>query len=94
MLHRLALAVASAAAALTLIVALAAAGFAPGAPVAVTDAAAADIAPIDPGAVDTAPSVQIDTVYVAPPPRQETVTIHKVVKTSGGENENESGGDD
>ena len=97
MVHKLALAVASAAAALTLTVALAAAGFAPGAPIAVGDVTTTDAAPIDPAAAaDTAPAVQIDTVYVAPPPPQKTVTIHKVVATSGGEgeSENETGGDD
>jgi len=102
MVHRLALAVAAGAAALTLTVALAAAGFAPGRPatptdLAAADVAAADIAPAADGAsADSAPTVQVDTIYLAPPPKQETVTIHKVVKTAGGEHEseNESGNGD
>jgi len=87
MTHKIALAAASAAAAFTLAAALAVAGFAPGPaqPVSLTSTI------VDPTAE---PTVQVDTVYVAPPPKQETITVHKVIKTAGGEGENESGGDD
>jgi len=86
MVHKLALFAASLVAALTLAVALAVAGFAPAgpgsAPTAPTAAQAADDA--------TSPPVQVDKVYVAAPPPQQTVTIHKVVGSSG-ENEAEAG---
>jgi hypothetical protein len=84
MLHKTALLVASLAASLTLAVALALAGFAPGTtttPAATTAVPAADVG---------TPPVQVDKVYVAPPPAQQTVTVHKVV-ASGGENESEGG---
>ena len=93
MLQKIALGVASAAAALTLALALALAGFAPGG----SSAAATTQAPaVDPVAADPTPAVQVDTVYVKPAPKQKTVTIHNVVKTSDGEREDahESGGDD
>ncbi|HEX2755806.1 MAG TPA: hypothetical protein VHM48_10100, partial [Candidatus Limnocylindrales bacterium] len=68
--------------------ALAAAGFAPGAspqPVAAADSVAA---------TTPEPTVQVDTVYVAAPAKQQTITVHKVVKSTGGEeSEGESGGD-
>lgn len=92
MSHKIALTVASATAALTLAVALAAAGFAPGTP-----AAAASSAPIaDQVVADPSPAVQVDTVYLAPVPKRKTVTVHKVIKTTGGEHESEheSEGDD
>ena len=83
MTHKIALAVASAAAALTLAVALAAAGFAPRPAVSTaadaaptTDATAADAAP--------APTIQVDTIYLAPPPPQQTITVHKVEQSSRG----------
>lgn len=90
MSHKIALTVASATAALTLAVALAAAGFAPGAPA--TSASTAAVA--DQVVADPTPTVQIDTVYLAPKPKRQTITVHKVIKTSGGEHESESGGDD
>lgn len=103
MLQKIALVVASAAATLTLAIALAAAGFAPGGPTSAADTSATTTtsAPaIDPVSADATPDVQIDTIYVAPPPKQQTVTVHRVIKASGGERENEheneggSGGDD
>lgn len=92
MSHKIALTVASAAAALTLAVALAAAGLAPG--TAATPASAASVT--DPVVADPTPTVQVDTVYLAPAPEQKTITVHKVVKSSGGEDgsEHESEGDD
>ena len=39
------------------------------------------------------PRVQVDTVYVAPPAKQKTITVHKVVKAAGGESDEEEGGD-
>ncbi len=95
MIHKTALFVASVAAALTLAFALAAAGFAPGA----TDQSAAATAPASVVSADTAAvvapaPVQIDKVYVAPPKPQKTITVHKVVKTSGGgESDGAEGGD-
>ncbi len=99
MLQKLALTAASAVAALTLALALAAAGFAPGSPAVTTGSSASPIA-ADPAAADAAapdamPTVQVDTIYVKPAPKQKTITVHKVVKTSGGDDgEHESGGDD
>jgi len=93
MTHKIALATASAAAALTLALALAAAGFAPGA----SQPAGPTSTTADPAAGPAAePTIQVDTVYVAPPPPQETITVHKVVQTASGESEheNESGTDD
>jgi hypothetical protein len=87
MAHRLALGAASIVAAAVLATALAAAGFAPGAPaqpVAANEPVAAVAAP--------EPTVQVDTVYVAAPATQKTITVHKVVKTSGGGDD--AGGDD
>ena len=78
--HTIPLAVASLAAALTFAVALVVGGLAPAAPV------AADIERDDrrrPSRDADPPTVQIDTVYVAAPPAQETITVHKVIKTSG-----------
>ncbi len=91
MARKLALAAGSGAAALTLALALAAAGFAPApATSAGSLATTVDQAP--------EPTVLVDTIYVAPPAKQETITVHKVVRTSGegseGEHERESGDDD
>ncbi len=93
MISKAALFVASLAAALTLAFALAVAGFAPGSVQADTATTAASVQ-ADPAAADVvAPDpVQVDTVYVAPPAKQQTITVHKVAASSGGENENE--GDD
>jgi hypothetical protein len=88
MAHRLALGAASIAAAAVLAAALAAAGFAPGAPPQPISAAE-PVAALTP----PEPTVQVDTVYVAAPAPQQTITVHKVVKGSGGESESESGGD-
>ena len=93
MISRLALFAASLAASLVLAASLALAGFAPGAaPTATTSDAAA------PSAADVAaaaPQVQVDTVYLAPPPAQQTITVHKVVKGSGEDGEgSENEGDD
>ncbi len=89
MSNKIALTVASVAATATLTIALAAAGFAPASPAPV---GAAVPATADPTAE---PTVQVDTVYVAAPPKQQTITVHKVVKSSGeSENEHESGGND
>lgn len=97
MSHRIALAAASVAATATLVVALAAAGFAPGSPrTAATPATTITTADPTADPTTTDPAVQVDTVYVAAPPAQQTITVHRVVRTSGGENdgEHESGGDD
>ena len=48
-----------------------------------------------PDAAPEAPTVQVDTVYVAAPPPQETITVHKVIRSSGEDgSEHESEGDD
>jgi hypothetical protein len=98
MLQKLALTAASAVAALTLALALAAAGVAPGSqavtPNSQASPIAADPAAADAAAPDAMPTVQVDTIYLKPAPKQKTITVHKVVKSSGGENEHESGGDD
>ena len=89
MVSKFALFVASVAASLALAGALALAGFAPGA--APSTAATPTVAAPAPD-VAAQPQVQVDTVYVAPPAKQKTVTVHKVVKAAGGESEQE--GDD
>jgi hypothetical protein len=89
MSNKIALAAASVAATATLTFALAAAGFAPGAP--------APVGAVAPATADPTaePTVQVDTVYVAAPPKQQTITVHKVVKSSGeSENEHEAGEND
>jgi len=88
MLQKTALFIASLAASATLAVALATAGFAPGtpaAPVVAPTAAAADTATPAP------PTVQVDKVYIPAPQPQQTITVHKVVKSAGGEADTESG---
>lgn len=93
MVNKIALFAASLAASLALAFALAAAGFAPGAsePSAATTAAAAT----SPTTAEVAPTprVQVDTVYVAPPAKPRTIKIHKVIKTSGGESEEQESDD-
>lgn len=100
MVNKIGLIVAAGAATATLTVALAAAGFAPGAPTptssvgTVVQQVAAPAPAVDPSAQ---PRVVYDNVYVKPAPPQETVVV-KVTKPSaggqeGGENENE-GSDD
>ena len=86
------LTVASLAAALTFAIAVAVAGFAPASPGVATSSTTATA---DTVVTPDAPTVQIDTVYVAAPPQQETITVHKVIKTSGEDgSEHESQGDD
>jgi hypothetical protein len=88
MVAKIGLFIASLSAALALAFALNAAGFAPGSshanvastPVATTTAAG--VAAADPGAT---PQVQVDTVYVAPPVAPKTVTVHRIVPSSGAE---------
>ncbi len=93
MLKKLILFAGSLAASLGLAGALALAGFAPG--------GAAHLGP-GPAAADSSaggpdaspqPVVQVDTIYVATPPAQKTVTVHKVVVGPGPESENDGGGD-
>jgi hypothetical protein len=93
MVQKTALFIASLAASVTLAVALAAAGFAPGAPAVPADAAPA--VSTDAASASQAPAVQIDKVYVPAPVPQKTITVHKVLQTAGGENESEAseGGD-
>ena len=90
MIHKTALLIASLAASLTLVVALAAADFAPGTAPAPVDAVSAVSA--NATTTPTAPLVQIDKVYVPAPVPQQTITVQTIVPTAGGENE--SGGND
>lgn len=89
MLHKTALFVASVAAALTLAFALSAAGFAPGA----TPTAEAATVNADAAGASAPPTVQVDKVYIAAPKPQRTITVHKVLKTAGGESEGSEGDD-
>ena len=87
MRQKIALAVASLAATATLTIALAAAGFGQAAPAAAAVVAESTAAPT--------PIVQVDNVYLAPKPTQQTITIQQ--SAAGGENEsteNEGAGDD
>ena len=89
MTQKLALTAASAAAALTLAVAVAATGF-----VSRTESSPARPTPARPTAAAT-PTIVVDTIYVAPPPPQQTITVHKVASTAGESDDgNESGGED
>lgn len=90
MVSKIALFVASLVASLALAGALALAGFAPG--TAPATAATPTVAPPAPD-VAAQPQVQVDTVYVAPPAKQKTITVHKVAKAAGGESEREEGDD-
>lgn len=94
MINRLALFIASVAAALTLTVALAAAGFGSGSAAIPVAMAPSTGAPIDAGLADS--RVQVDTVYLAAPLAPETITVRKVSPASGeGEGEGEGAeGDD
>jgi hypothetical protein len=51
-----------------------------------------------PGAAPSAqPRVQVDTVYIAPPPPVQTITVHETASSGegdDGEAESEAGGDD
>jgi hypothetical protein len=97
MISRIALLIASLAAALTLAVALAAAGFAPGSsqpvPASSTTSPVAPVVAVDP----TPPPVQVDTIYLAPVPKQQTITVQRLVASTGGEGAESgegAGGDD
>jgi hypothetical protein len=90
MVSKIALFVASLTASLALAGALALAGFAPGTPPATAASPTVEPATSD---VPAQPQVQVDKVYVAPPPKQKTITVHKVVKAARGDSEGE-GGDD
>jgi hypothetical protein len=88
MVAKIGLVIASLSAALALAFALSAAGFAPGS----TQASPASTAVATTGATDVAttgssatPQVQVDTVYVAAPVAPNTVTVHRVVASAGGE---------
>jgi hypothetical protein len=94
MVHKIALFVASLAASLALAVALTAAGFGPAAGPAPTPVATAAAADTNQTAdVVAPPQVQVDKVYIAPAKPRQTVTVHKIVKTTGGESEGSEGGD-
>lgn len=94
MIQKAGLFLASLAAALTLAVALAAAGFAPSAGPSSSVATAAPETVVPADALTTAP-VQVDTVYVAPPPAAQTVEVHKVVSSHGeGDGTEGEGSDD
>jgi hypothetical protein len=93
MVHKVALLVAALAASLVLAVALAAAGFnagPPPKPVASTSTRVEDPATTGPSA---APRVQVDRVYVAPPPPRKTITVHKTIKAPAAEAEDGENGD-
>ena len=91
MLKKVALFLGSLAASLVLAGALALAGFAPGASPGSPSTIAAGVS-TGPEA-SPPPVVQVDTVYVAPPPAQKTITVHKVVHGSGEPSEQDSEGD-
>lgn len=93
MINRIALFAASLVAALAVTVGLVIAGFAPQAP-----ASAPVSAPVVASSEAPAPTVQVDTVYVAPKPTPQEITLTKVVKATAhgddvGEHETESGND-
>ena len=88
MVQRIALFVASLAAAAVLAVGLAVAGVGPATDPQPT-AAASNATATDP---QPSPRVQVDTVYVAPPQAPKTVVVHKTVAATGGEQESESEG--
>ena len=92
MIKKLALFAGSLAASLLLAGALALAGFAPGAASHAAVSAVADSSIAGPDA-SSQPVVQVDTVYVAAPPAQKTITVHKVVVGPGAGSENDGGGD-
>lgn len=55
---------------------------------------AAPVATVGPSSAP--PRVQVDTVYVAPPPPAQTITVHQTVSTGAGDDHGEGGaeGDD
>ncbi len=95
MLTRIALLIASLAAAATLVVASVAVGLWPQgqpSPSPIDAAAAAST-----NAGDPSPTPQVDTIYLAPPAPQQTITVHRVVSgpvgDDGGEGREGSGDD-
>ncbi|HEY6058648.1 MAG TPA: hypothetical protein VIV06_11485 [Candidatus Limnocylindrales bacterium] len=104
MIHRIGLFLASLVAAGVLVVALTVAGFAPGSRVLSETSATTDVSVAASGQPDAAvqpdPAVQVDTVYLAPPQKPATVTVHRVISPPGGGEheddgpEHESGSDD
>jgi hypothetical protein len=85
MRHRIALVIGSLASAGTLAVALSAAGLGPADP-----SLASSVATAPP----STPRLQVDTVYVPAPAQPQTITVHRVVATSGEGEDGEGGGDD
>ena len=91
MVHRVALLVASLAAAITFAAGFVLAGFSPQADPVEAAPVATDVS-ADPS---PPPRVQVDTVYLAPQAPPQDVTVTKVIKSSGrGEDEGEGGDDD
>lgn len=86
MTQRIALFTASLAAALAIGLGLALAGLGPVSSPAAIDAAPAGLAVTDPAA---APTVQVDTVYVAAQPKPQEVTVRKTVAAPHGDDEGE-----
>jgi hypothetical protein len=95
MIHRVALLVASLAAALVLAVGMAMAGLAPASSPAPRTDGDQVVAATD-SAAPPEPAIQVDTVYLVPPGEPADVTLTKVVRAPSGEHEDEheSGGDD
>jgi hypothetical protein len=86
MINRVALFAASLVASGVLAAGLALAGFNP------VPAAAPTAQPAAATAAAPAPITQVDTVYVAPAPTPQQITIQQVVTTHSGDDGNESGG--
>lgn len=76
MLTRIAFFIASLAAAATLVVGAVALRLAPGGQ---PQASAIDAAAAASTAADPSPTPQVDTIYLAPPAPQQTITVHRVV---------------
>lgn len=87
MVQRIAIFIASLAAAAALAAGLAVAGLGSGTAAPASSVATSTVADPQP-----TPRVQIDTVYVAPPNKPKTVVVHKTVAPAGGEHESESEG--
>jgi hypothetical protein len=94
MIHRVGLFLASLATAGTLVVALTLAGFAPGSGPSTGIVSAAPQLPATASA-QTAPQVQVDTIYLAAPQKPATITVHRVIpaSTTGEGEDHESGND-
>ena len=86
MIQRIALFSASLAAALAIGLGLTFAGLAPATSPVAVDAAPAGTTVTDPTA---APTVQVDTVYVAAQPKPKVVTVHKTTAAPQGDDEGE-----